>query len=50
MRIEYLVAVAIAAFVAGLAVHPVGALPLEKLSAQLALAESVDPLLPRSGG
>jgi hypothetical protein len=49
MRIEYLVAIAIAAFAAGtgLAVHPVGSLPLEKqptpAAAQLTLAESVDP-------
>jgi hypothetical protein len=57
MRIEYLAALAIAAFVAGgLAVHSVGSLPPEKLStpaaAQLAtlLAESVDPFLRRSGG
>ena len=56
MRIEYLAAIAIAAFVAGgLAVHSVGSLPPEKQStpaaAQLAtvLADSVDPLL-RSGG
>ena len=56
MRIEYLTAIAIVAFIAGagLAVHPVGSLPLEKLSApaaaQLALAESVDPFLPPSDG
>jgi hypothetical protein len=58
MRIEYLAAIAIAAFVAGagLAVHSVGSLPPEKQStpaaAQLAtlLAESVDPFLLRSGG
>src|SRR5258707_12805540 len=58
MRIEYLAAIAIAAFAAGtgLAVHSVGSLPPEKQStpaaAQLAtrLAESVDPLLLRSGG
>jgi hypothetical protein len=57
MRIEYLAAIAIAALVAGTGLarrHPVDPLPLEKLStpaaAQLALAESVDPLLPRSGG
>jgi hypothetical protein len=58
MRIEYLAAIAIAAFAAvgtGLAVHSVGSLPSEKQSrpaaAQLAtvLAESVDPLLHRSG-
>jgi hypothetical protein len=56
MRIEYLAAIAIAAFVAGgLAVHSVGSLPPEKQStpaaAQLAtlLVDSVDPLL-RSGG
>jgi hypothetical protein len=54
MRIEYLAVIVIAAFVAGLAVHPVGALPLAKQStpaaAQSALAQSVDLLLPRSGG
>ena len=54
MRIEYLAVIVIAAFVAGLAVHPVGALPLVKQStpaaAQSALAQSVDLLLPRSGG
>ena len=56
MRIEYLAAIAIAAFAAGagLAVHSVGSLPPEKQStpaaAQLALAESVDPFLLRSGG
>jgi hypothetical protein len=57
MMIKYLTAIAIAALVAGTGLarrHPVGPLPLEKLStpaaAQLALAESVDPLLPRSGG
>jgi hypothetical protein len=58
MRIEYLAAIAIAAFVAGtgLAVHSVGSLPPEKQStpvaAQLAtrLAESVDPFLHRTGG
>ena len=54
MRIEYLAAIAIAAFVAGLAVHSVGSLPPEKQStpaaAQLALAESVDPFLHRPGG
>jgi hypothetical protein len=51
MRIEYITAIAIAVFVA---VHLVGWLQLEKQStpsaAQLALAESVHPLLPRSGG
>jgi hypothetical protein len=57
MRIEYLAAIAIAAFVAGgLAVHSVGSLRPEKQStpaaAQLAtlLAESMDPFLRRSGG
>ena len=57
MRIEYLAAIAIAAFVAGgLAVHSVGSLLPEKQStpaaAQLAtlLAESVDPFLHRSSG
>lgn len=58
MRIEYLAAIAIAAFVAGtgLAVHSVGSLPPEKQStpvaAQLAtrLAESVDPFLHPTGG
>jgi divalent metal cation (Fe/Co/Zn/Cd) transporter len=58
MRIEYLAAIAIAAFAfaagAGLVVHSVGSLPPEKQStpaaAQLALAESVDPFLLRSGG
>ena len=56
MRIEYLAAIAIAAFGTGLAVHSVGSLPPEKQStpaaAQLAtrLAESVDPFLLRSGG
>ena len=55
MRIEYLAAIAIAALLcAGLAVHSVGSLPPEKQStpaaAQLALAESVDPFLHRSGG
>jgi len=54
MRIEYLAAIAIAAFVAGLAVHSVGSLPPGKQStpaaAQLALAESLDPFLHRSGG
>ena len=56
MRIEYVAAIAVAAFVAvGLAVHSVGSLPPEKstpAAAQLAtlLAESVDPFLRRSGG
>jgi hypothetical protein len=56
MRIEYLAAIAIAAFVAGtgLAVHSVGSLPPEMQStpAQLAtrLAESVDPFLHRTDG
>lgn len=58
MRIEYLAAIAIAAFAAGtgLAVHSVGSLPPEKQStpaaAQLAtrLVESVEPFLLRSGG
>ena len=56
MRIEYLAAIAIAAVVAGtgMAVHSVGSLPPEKQStpvaAQLALAESVDPFLHRTGG
>ena len=58
MRIEYLAAIAIAAFVAGngLVVRSVGSLPPEKQStptaAQLAtrLAESVDPFLLQSGG
>lgn len=58
MRIEYLAAIAIAAFVAGtgLAVHSVGSLPPEKQStpvaAQMAtrLAESVDPFLHPTGG
>ncbi len=53
MRLEYLTAIALAAFTAGagLAVHSVGSLPLEKQSmpaaAQLAnrLAGAVDPLL-----
>jgi hypothetical protein len=55
MRIEYLAAIAIAAFVAGsgLAFHSVGSLPPEKQStpaaAQLALVESMDPFLHRSG-
>jgi hypothetical protein len=56
MVIKYLTAIAIAVLVAGTGLarhHPGGPLPLEKLStpaaAQLALAESVDPLLPRSG-
>jgi hypothetical protein len=57
MKIEYLAAIAIAAFAAGgLAVPSIGSLPPEKQStpaaAQLAtlLAESVDPFLLRSGG
>jgi len=58
MRIEYLAAIAIAAFAAGsgLAVYSVGSLPPEKqftpAATQLAalLAESVDPFLHRSGG
>ncbi len=58
IRVEYLAAIAIAAFAAGagLAVHSVGSLPPEKQStpaaAQLAtlLAESVDPFFVRSGG
>jgi hypothetical protein len=58
MRIEYLAAIAIAAFAAGsgLAVYSVGSLPSEKQSTpaatQLAtlLAESVDPFLHGSGG
>ena len=58
MRIKYLAAIAIAVLVAGagLAVHSVGSLPLEKQSTptatQLAarLAQSVDPFLLRSGG
>jgi hypothetical protein len=55
MRIEYLAAIAVAAFVAGgLAVHSVASPPPDKQStpAQLAtlLAESVDPFLLRSGG
>jgi hypothetical protein len=54
MMIEYLAAIAIAAFVAGLAVHSVGSLPPGEQStpaaAQLALAESVDPFLRRTGG
>jgi hypothetical protein len=55
MRIRVLGAIAIVAFAAGtgLAVHP-GSLPLEKQStpaaAQLALAQSVEPFLLRSGG
>jgi hypothetical protein len=55
MRIKVLGAIAIVAFAAGtgLAVHP-GSLPLEKHStpaaAQLALAQSVEPFLLRSGG
>ena len=56
MRIEYLAAIAIAAFVAGtgLAVHSVGSLPPEStaVAAQMAtrLAESTDPFLHRTGG
>jgi hypothetical protein len=58
MKIDYLAAIAIAAFAAGtgLAVHTVVLPPPEKQStpaaAQLAtrLAESVDPLLRQSGG
>jgi hypothetical protein len=55
MRIEYLAAIAIAAFVAGgLAVHSLRSLPPEKQSTPAAaaslLAESVDPFLHRSGG
>ena len=58
MRVEYLAAIALAAFAAGagLAVHSVDSLPPEKQStpaaAQLAtrLAESVDPFLLRSSG
>ena len=55
MRIGYLAAIAIVAAGAGLAVNSVNSLPPEKQStpaaAQLAtlLAESVDPLLHRSG-
>jgi hypothetical protein len=55
MRIEYLPAIAIAAF-AAVAIYSASSLPPEKQStpaaAQLAtlLAESVDPFLPRSGG
>ena len=54
MRMEYLAAIAIAAFVAGgLAVHSVGSLPPEKQStpaaAQTLLAESVDSFLHRPG-
>jgi hypothetical protein len=56
MRIEYLAAIAIAAFAAvgtGLAVHSVGSLPSEKQStpaaAQTLLAESVDSFLHRPG-
>lgn len=51
MRFEYLTTIAIAALAAGLAVHSVSSLPLEKQSipaaAQLAsrLAGAVDPLL-----
>ena len=58
MRYLAAIAIAIAAFVAGagLAVHSVGSLPLEKQSTptttQLAarLAQSVDPFLLQSGG
>ena len=56
MRTEYLAAIVIAVLAAstGLAVNSVGSLPSEKQStpaaAQLALAESVDPFLLRSGG
>jgi hypothetical protein len=58
VRLEYLTAIAMAAFAAGagLAVHSVSSLPLEKQStpaaAQLAnrLAEAVDPFLLRSDG
>ena len=58
MRIEYLAAIAIAAFAAGagLAVHSVGSLPPEKQSVPAAaplatlLADSVDPFLLQSGG
>ena len=55
MRIEYLAAIAIAAFAAGSGLA-VGSLPPEKQSTpaatQLAtlIAESVDPFLHRSGG
>jgi hypothetical protein len=58
MRVEYLAAIAIAAFAtgAGLAVHSVGSLPPEMQSmpaaAQLAtlFAESVDPVFRSVGG
>ena len=56
MRTEYLAAIVIAVLAAGtgLAVNSVGSLPSEKqptpATAQLALAESVDPFLLRSGG
>jgi hypothetical protein len=58
MRIEYLAAIAIAAFAAGtgLAVHSVGLMPPEKQSTPVAaqlvtrLAEAVDPFLDRTGG
>jgi hypothetical protein len=54
MRIEYLAAIAIAAFAAGtgLAVHSVGSKQSTPAAAQLAtrLAESVDPFLLRTGG
>ena len=55
MRIEYLAAIAIASFAAGaLVVQSVGSLPPGEQStpaaAQLALAESVDPFLRRTGG
>jgi hypothetical protein len=58
MKIEYLAAIAIAAFAAvgtGVAVHSVGSLPFENQStpaaAQLVtlIADSVDPFLHRSG-
>ncbi|MCP1760945.1 hypothetical protein ABIF64_001763 [Bradyrhizobium japonicum] len=54
MRIEYLATIAIAAFVAGTGLaYSIGSLPSEKQStpaaAQLALVESVDPFLHRSG-
>ena len=55
MRTEYLAAIVIAVLAAGtgLAVNSVRSLPSEKQStpaaAQLALAESVDPFLLRSG-
>ena len=56
MRTEYLAAIVIVVLAAGtgLAVNSVGSLPSENQStpaaAQLALAESVDPFLLRSGG